>query len=453
MQLNTKKRTYRGAISLLFFIVFCQSLHAQQELLLSTQTDNIHATLVNPANWPAGKKWYIGLPSLALDAVHSGKVSYGDVFKTNGNQRTINLDDVITKLDARNDLQFIQRTETFSIGVKLGKNLRLLAHHAIRTQADITYPKEALQLLWQGNAQFIGKTVVIDPKINVFGFNELGFGGSYQVAGLTIGARFKYLSGLGVVLSERFSTSVYTDPDIYQLNLNSDISVISMGLITGIDTTANGFDVNLVKFDRNQLFTKNTGSSLDLGLSYRVNDRLTLSASAIDVAGQIRWRNELKRYTSRGQYTYNGVFFDGNTFIGQDGQINVDTQLDSVKQIFQFTEGNASYEQKIPTRIYADASYQATEKIQLGLAFSTVKSEQSGTRYGAGASVTWQPIKWVKLGTMVSTNEHATMQVGSLVDLRFGPARIYVAADNVLSAVLPRSQPSVAARYGFGLVF
>jgi hypothetical protein len=444
---------FRIVFILLSISIFAPAF-GQQELLLSTQPDNIHATLVNPAYWPSDKKVLIGLPGLAIDGWHSGNIAYSDIFQTVGNKRTINISDFLNKLDDQNQIQLDQRTETISVGVKAGKHLRIMGHHAIRVLGSVKYPKEMAQLLWEGNGQFVGKTVQIDPAIGISGFNELALGAAYQIGPVNIGLRGKYLTGLGSVRTERFNANIYTNPDIYQLELETDISLISSGLIAGIDTTANGFDVQLVEFDRNQLFTQNTGIGFDAGVQFKVLDKLSVAVSALDIGASINWKNDVKRFTSKGEFTYEGVYFNGNSFLDQNGAINVENQLDTLKSIFQFKSANATYTQKLPARLYGNVVYQLSKKTDIGLAATFSQNSTTDTQlWGAGLSLGWKPIKQIKLGTMVSTNDHANVQIGSLIDVRLGPVRMYLAADNLVSAFSPLGQPNVQARYGFGLMF
>jgi hypothetical protein len=430
-----------------------QQLVAQQELVLSTQPNVVSSSQINPAYFPEGKKVYIGLPGLSFDAWHSGKITYKDIFQNSGGKRTINLDQLINKLNDQNTLGFYQRTETVAVGFKVAKHFTVMGHHAIRTQAQIQYPKTAAQLLWQGNAQFIGQKVDISPKINFLGYNELGFGLAYQYQKLNIAVRGKYLSGLGFVQTEQFSTSIYTDPDIYQLTLDSKISLLSSGLLQGIDTTSGGFDVSLANFETKKLFTKNTGYGLDLGVTYKLNEKVTLAASALDLGAHITWETDVKRFESEGEFTYNGVFFDGNTFLTGNDEINVDAQIDSLQEIFQFTSAAAEFKQTLAQRFYVNALYQQSAKLQFGLAISASTQKGKKNLYGLGASVAYRPIKWANIGLMLNTSDHTHVNLGALLDLNFGPVRTFITADNVLSSLAPLGQANVNVRYGFGLVF
>jgi hypothetical protein len=440
---------------LLFLFVGCitSPIAAQQELFLASQQNHVYNSLTNPAAWPKDKRWYIGLPGIALDANHSGSITFNDFIQKDGGKRILNMDQLIDKLDAQNTIHVDQRTETFSLGVKATKHLGLHMYHAIRTTADIAYPKNALQLLWQGNAQFIGESVQIDPRLSLGAYNEFGLGGNWQTDKWSVGGRLKYYSGIAMVETKRFEASVFTDPDIYQLTLGSDIQIVSAGAIKSIDTTSNGFDVQLLEFDRKQLISKNNGFGVDLGASFKVSEKLTVSASALDLGASINWKDDTKQFESKGTYNYAGVFFDGNTFLDDQGQINVDTQLDSLREAFQFTTTNTTSKQKLPARFYASANYQMNDRVDFGFAASTSKNYFSESLYGLGVSVGYKPVKWLKIGTMLSTSDHNAVQLGSLITASLGPVQMYLISDDVLSAFTPKARPSVQLRYGFALLF
>lgn len=427
---------------------------AQQELFLASQPEHTYASLANPALWPKAKRWFIGLPGLALDAGHSGSISFNDFIRKDGDKRVLNMDALIEKLEAQNTIQFEQRTETFMLGFKANKHFGFTLHHAIRTNMNMQYPKEAMELLWQGNAQFIGETVVIDPKLRTSGFNEFGLNAQWQTESWSVGARMKYFSGIGLVETERFKATVFTDPDIYQLTLGSDISLVSAGGIEKIDTTATGFDVEIVNFDRSKLLSANSGIGFDLGASLKLNEKLRISASLIDIGAAIKWKEDVKRFESKGNYAYNGVFFDGNTFLNDDGQVDIDAQLDTLREVFQFTTSSATLTQKLPWRLYAAAQYKATDKLDIGLVASTTQKPVIGEQaYGLGASVAYQAWKWLRVGTQVSTTHRNAVQVGALATVKLGPAQLYLVSDDVASAFTPKARPTVQLRYGFALVF
>jgi Family of unknown function (DUF5723) len=435
------------------FIAFGQTLCAQQELLLATQPDLVHSNSINPAFWPKGKRIVVGLPALSAHGWHNNRVTLGDLFAQNGRTTTLRLPHLISQIEDQNELNVQLRVETVSVGVPIAPRIRLLAHHAVRSQAAVQYNKSLVQLLGQGNAQFIGQTVQINPVLDFSVWSEWAIGGQYHTDKLKIGARVKYLTGMRMLKTQAFESSIYTNPDVYQLQLESNIKILSAGVINSIDTSRNGYDVSLNELKKNPLITENTGLGIDLGFTYELMENLKIGASVTDLAASIKWKKDLKEYTSDGKQAYNGAIFDGNTFFGTGNQVDFQSGIDSLKEAFQFkTTTGGTYTQKITARYNVHVNYSLLSKFYFGFAASTSQTSLKQNDWGTGISAAVKLARWVKLGTMLSTKDHAPVQIGSLVDLRFGPTRLYFVADNLISVFGPSKQPNIHFRLGAGLI-
>ena len=125
------------------------------------------------------------------------------------------------------------------------------------------YPKDLFVLAWEGNAAFIDKTVDLSgTALRLTEYQEFGFGMAREInETLVMGAKIKLLSGLINASSTVSTLSLYTAPSTYELTGNSDIV---------IKTSAPTEEINQL----NQLFSfKNLGLALDLGATYKLNDK------------------------------------------------------------------------------------------------------------------------------------------------------------------------------------
>ena len=228
------------------FFLLAGTLSAQQELMLHQQSGLWNATATNPAFFPKDKRFVIGLPSFGLDAAHSGNITYNDLLRKQGDRTVLDLGKAIGKLEPENEGRYDQRFETVSLGLRLPGNFFLQAGHAVRLNASLTYPKSLVELFWYGNAPYIGQNIQVGFSTTTFDWNEVSLGLGRQFGDkFSIGARAKYLSGISSLQTDdaHRQVSVYTDPDIYQLTLNSDYAFHSSSLITAIDTAGLGFDL------------------------------------------------------------------------------------------------------------------------------------------------------------------------------------------------------------------
>lgn len=442
-------------LSLLLLIVGMHTARAQQELMLHQQPDLWYATATNPAFFPAEKRIAIGLPSYGLDAGHSGDITYNDIFYKKGDRYILDLGKGIEKLKPENDAFYDQRFETVSLGFRLpGDRWYLQAGHAVRLHATVRYPKALAELFWNGNAPYIGQTLDVGFSTTTFDWNELSLGVAHRFGeALTIGARAKFLSGISSLKTDddHRLVSVYTDPDIYQLTLNSDYAFYSSQTITALDTAGLGFD--LVRNELKNGFSDNNGWAFDLGARLQLGQRLTLDVSVLDLGGSIAWKKNTQYFKSKGTFIYDGVTIPGTDIInGTTDSLDFSAALDSLNDVLQFTRSASEFTSDLPTRIFLGATYQLTQRWSVGAVLHHQKSERrSATSVGINAR--WSPLRWLSAGIMYSVNDQSATNLGLSLVLKPGPVQLYILSDNALNAATPYGSPAVNFRFGGALVF
>ena len=437
----------------LFSLLFSAHLSAQQELMLQTLPDLWHATSINPALFPENKRIAIGLPAYSLDASHSGNVTYNDLLRKDGDQTVFDFNGVIDQLETENTLYFDQRIETVSFGIRLPGNWSLQAGHANRLTGLAVYPKSLAEVLWNGNGPYIGEKVDFGFQARVFDWNEWSVGLARHFDKISVGARLKYLTGVTSLITDNdhHSATIFTNPDIYQLEIETDYGFHSSSLISAIDTSGLGFKVDVANLE-GKAFSKNTGVSLDLGVQLRVSDQLTISASVLDWGGKIKWKEDANYFRSNGKFVYEGITFPGSDIINGGDSLNFDQKLDTLNDIFQFQKNAEVFTTKLPQRIYLGGTFQLTEKWGLGL--SAFAQNNDNRRVGGlGASVRWLPVRWLSLGAMYSINRRSAANLGFHFVLKPGPVQFYFLSDNLANAVSLKSSAAVNLRTGLSLVF
>ncbi|MEO6037548.1 MAG: DUF5723 family protein [Saprospiraceae bacterium] len=437
----------------LFCLLFTAQLSAQQELMLQTLPDVWPSTSINPAFFPKDKRIAIGLPGYSLDASHSGKLTYNDLLRKDGDRTVIDFGNAIDKLEPENTLYFDQRIETVSLGIQLPRNWSIQASHANRLTGLAVYPKSLPELLWNGNAPYINQTVDFGFQARVFDWNEWSVGLAKHFNKVSVGARLKYLTGVSSLITDNdhHSATVFTNPDIYQLEIATDYGFHSSALISAIDTSGRGFKVDIADL-KGKAFSSNTGVSVDLGVQIRATERLTLSASVLDWGGKIKWKEDANYFRSNGQFNYEGVTFPGADIINGSDSLTFDQKLDTLNDIFQFKKTAEEFSTKLPERIYIGATFQLTEKWILGLSGFAQNSDNRRVG-GLGVSMRWMPVRWVSLGAMYSFNKRSAANLGFHVVFKPGPVQIYFMSDNLANAFTLKSSPAVNLRTGVSLVF
>ena len=187
----------KSLLTTLYLYLCCLlPLIAQQEELSTLLIPNTwQANRLNPAVVPDAR-FVIGGPGL-YNNLRVNNIVYNDLFITNEQGETVlEVDNAIAQLEDQNRILENLDIETLSVGAKLG-NIWVTLGHSLRSNAHLDYPKTLPQLIWQGNAQFIGQTVSFGPKVDLNTYHEISLGFAFEVSqGFTLGGRVKYLSGI-----------------------------------------------------------------------------------------------------------------------------------------------------------------------------------------------------------------------------------------------------------------
>ena len=440
----------------LFCLFFAGEMVAQQELMLSTLPEVWHSNSINPAFYPKGQRFFIGLPAYSIDVAHSGDIAYDDIFREEGDSTVIDLGSAIDKMEPENDVWYDQRIETVSLGFRTKNDLwGFQAGHAILTTGWSQYPKELAEFLWYGNAPYVGETLEIGPQADIFDWHEWSAGISRRIGKFNLGARFKYLTGAGAVQTDenRTQISVYTDPDIYQLTIKTDYVFYSSSIVEAVDTAGLGYDFSTNSFGGNPS-TQNPGYAFDLGFDAQLSEKLSVSASVLNLGGSISWKKETAAYTSNNEYLYEGTIIPGIDIINGSDSLDFDAKLDTLNDIFQFAKNteNVNLTTTLPLRFYAGASYRLTPKWTLGFN-AMYETLNHRTNTALGVSARWQLLDWISLGGMYSANSRSPYNLGFHLMVQPGPFQVYVMSDNLLNGFNVRSESAVNFRLGASMVF
>ncbi|MEO0471126.1 MAG: DUF5723 family protein [Bacteroidota bacterium] len=209
-----------------------------------------------------------------------------------------------------------------------------------RSLSLITSDPNTIGLLLYGNARYAGQTIG-DPGITARddSWLAIGLGTAYEVGKLQIGTRLKFLLGQRMNSLENFSYDFFTAEDGSQIDLSADYEL----------------------FQSQNSGNQGTGFGVDLGFRYKVNDKLVLDASVINL-GVINWKGTL--FDNAVSFSYEG-FDAGNVFSGEIGNLDEIFALDTLEQLVLPDSANGTYGLPLPISIHAGAAYSLSEKASL----------------------------------------------------------------------------------------
>ncbi len=435
---------YKFAFILIGFGIM--PLLAQQDLSTPFYHNLWQANRTNPAFIPE-HKFVIGLPGI-YNNLHVENITYNDLIIERDGQNIIDVDRGIALLDRDNLLRENLDLETLSLGFRTG-NFQLSLGHMLRYNAFADYPKTLPQLIWQGNAQFVGQNVAFGPDLQLNAYHEYSLGLAYQLGSkLTIGAKAKYLSGVADVSTARTDLRLSTSEDVYQLQLDADYLVNSSGALQydGFDQLDLNFSFGQVETE--QLFSSNNGFAFDLGVHLKLG-KLDIGVSALDIGGQIDWKEDVRNYSLKGQFEYQGL----NVAQGiLDSQTDLGNAIDTLREIYNPIETQQGYSTDLPLRTYLTLGYDLTQKIRLGALFYTENYREE--TYGALAlNGQWTLHPILTLGATYAYRQQRYDNFGLQAIAKLGPVQVVAATDNIFTAIQPKDSHSANFRVGLNLLF
>ena len=430
---------------LLFFVLLLlltSNINAQQELGLHFMHSVLQSAKTNPAFLPKDRI-IVGLPNGYFNLFHtSGTIN--DILNTNTDGPTdVDVMAWVDLLKEQNLLNTHLELETFQLVFGFDK-FTLGLTHAVKFNTLFDYPDKYIQLLGQGNAQFVGQTIEFGPDLNMEAYNEFGLGMAYYLSDkLTIGGKVKFLTGIGSVETIKSDATLFTDEDIYQLEINTDYSINATRLLTYDE----GFELHIPSFGGKELFSGNTGIAIDLGIQFQVNDKLSLAASITDL-GQISWKEDAFNYSSNITENYEGIVIDFPALLrGESANFSSDADSIDFDNLFEFQQSNSSYTTSLPAKLYLSAGYRINDRVDVGGMFYS-EFYKGNSKQAFAVSVSTRLIDQLIVGATYAWRQEDFANVGLNVVANLGPVQIFAVTDNILAAIQPYDKENVNGRVG-----
>jgi len=430
---------------MLLALALSLSTWAQEELGTHFLRGTWQAQHTNPALVPEGR-FFLKLPGI-YNNIQISSVTYNDLIVEEDGRTVLDIDRAIARLDEQNLIREQLQIVTLGLGASFGK-LNLNLQHSLRYNAFMDYPKTLPQLIWQGNAQFIGQQVDASTDTHLFGYHELALGAALDIGEhLTIGGRFKFLSGIADASTERNRLLLTTDTLSYALELDTDLLVNSSGTVSYENFRELGVNFDFGRFDLERIGSGNNGYAFDLGMQLRLG-KFDLAASVLDI-GRIRWDEDVSNYTLEGIKTFEGLDISEGLL---SDSTSFGSVIDSLENAFDVVETNDAFEGRLGSQLYVSASFQLNEAWRLGALFYT--ENYRGRSFPAAAmGANAQVLPFLNLGATYAWRSESFDNLGLNAVLRAGPLQFVVATDNILSALQLKDSHSANLRVGLNLAF
>jgi hypothetical protein len=341
--------------------------------------------LMNPALRPSNSL-YIGLPGVSgiNIGINNNLINFSDVFMKGQSSDSVysilrkgyNIDKFLDKIKDKNSIEAETSVQLFGLGFSAGKDLYIFFDINDRFDGNFVIPGDFFRLGLKGNESFVGKTIDFSAlSADMKYYREYGLGFSKNFTSkLRIGVKGKILSGIAAASIDNRSLGINVNSDYsHTINANLDINM-SDPLDVYYDTNNN---IDSIVFDEKRFKTTkgitdfilgktNTGLAFDIGATYTITNKITVSAAITDL-GFIRWKKDLSNLSTKNSFTFNGLdmlgVVNGTKTIDEVGK----EMLDSLKNSFVFTNSRKPFTTYLPFGVTLGGSYNLTKNVSVGV--------------------------------------------------------------------------------------
>jgi hypothetical protein len=432
-------------IATLAFIFSCTAASAQADLGIAAMPGIWQAGYANPAVFQE-HRFVMSLPGIHYDISGSG-FAWGDLVVQGANgQKRLDPDRLIASLKDRNLLRQQSEMPVFGLGI-CGNSWFVSAGLQLRSSARLAFPRELAQLLWNGNAQFIGQTIPFGPEVNASVFNESFLGLALRPSSkLSIGARIKLLNGVFNVSALNSRLILTTGKDAYELLLDADYQLNTTAGFTysGLDSLA----LDDVRLGVAGLFGDNPGLAMDFGIQYQTGP-LTIHASILDL-GSINWKKDASNLSLNGTFEFKGMDLFQRLIEGSaTGPVSI---LDSLDALYDVRQNQSPYRTTLPARLFLGAAYALNDFAQgTGTLLFEMDAGNIYSAFALGGRL--RAGKWANIGLLYSIRHGRANHLGLNAVLNAGPIQIIAATDHIGAFLQPEKARQSNLRLGLNMTF
>ncbi len=435
--------------------------------------------IMNPALRPSSSV-YVGLPALSgiNININNNFVNFSDIFMkdqasdsvfsflhTEDNNATVK--SFLSKIKNRNFIEPEVTAQLLGFGLAIGKSSYIFLDINERAEGNVVIPGDLFRVALDGNESYAGKTIDLSTlRGNMVYYHEIGLGFSRNFTDrLRLGVKGKLLFGvataaienrsLGVAVNDDYSHSLFGD---MTFNISAPLSVYTSNenIVDSVVFDDNGVDAGFFSG------TKNIGLGMDIGATYYLNDRITLSAAVTDL-GFIKWKNRATNVALKSKFDYSGIdmldVINGTKTLDELGT----EMADSLKNSVNIVNTNNPFTTFLPSAVSVGGSYALNEYLTFGFLSYTKfigKQVREAITLSANAS-----LSSILSGSLSYTmTNHRFDNLGAGIAVRAGWAQFYLMTDRIPvywnriksednDLILPNYWNTINLRLGMNLVF
>lgn len=364
----------------------------------------------------------------------------------------------LNKLHDKNRFDLYLNYNLFSVGFKAWGGVNLLELN-LRSNTNLTLPKELFEF-----AKTAGEKEHYEfggLGMRTQNYMELALGHSRDINDQwRVGGKLKFL--IGAAYADFTADNVKLDMTEDAWRIQSDAQVKASLLKSDViheGPSKNSADgrPRVKELDNFGFSLPGFGMALDLGVTYKPIENLTLSAAITDL-GFISWRNT-HHASSQGDYTFDGfnnIYIGGDKEHTEDIEDQFDQIGDDLEEMFSvYDDGTKTATQALAATLNVGAEYKlpAYDKLKFGFLYTSRIHGKYSWHQGM-LNVGVRPVKWFECnvnGAVTSTGVTA----GGMLSLKAPHFNFYIAADRFFSKLGKQGVPlnSSNGNITFGMTF
>ena len=438
---------------LIFFGLILLSLghlRAQNNLTLYNMRPVPQRMAINPAFTPTCK-WYFGTPALSsLDfSYNSRAVGFNELsnaLEPNGSNYTIDITQLANVFSSGVSINSAYNHEWICFGFRLRKSMWSFSINE-KLKSRVLLPPDFFRLVFEGNGgDNVGDVFDLGFAMDFIHTREfaLGYSRSFIDDKLRIGGRIKYIAGINAIQTDRNDLFFETSESAFTYNVKSDLKFNTSLMPIDLNTPLNPILLG------NQ---QNSGFGIDVGANLKLNKKLSLSASIIDL-GVVQWRDNLKSTFTKNPgvyHEYRGM--DIQDFIGDSAnqKKGFETFKDTLMEIIALDSSSESFSTGLMGEFYVGGNLHITKNHNIGaLMYGSFHKKE----FYPALTLSWNS----QIGRVLALSASYTMYRESYVNLGFGaalklgPEQFYITTDNVIGSMTDNTR-NLGVHFGWNHIF
>ncbi len=360
-------------IRLVFFTILFSVAHlcAQNRQLLYDFYEIPQSLLINPGVKTPYKR-HTGIPTISGIAVQAGTsgITVNDLFANDGIDFTAKVrDKVVNGLSQRDEFGGSLQLDILNIGFRNANRPEDYYSFGVYGELSVTqyWPKDLAILAFEGNANNLNRRFNLS-HLTTFGegLSVFHFGINRKVSDkLRLGARGKIYSSIFEVKSKSnngYFVTTQGQNNLLRNTLVADVQVRTSGLNEIVENEDSNESIGGL-LTRRALLGGNLGLGFDVGFTYKLNEKTSITGSLLDV-GFINHTKDVKNFTLEGTASNEGIeiilpesFEDLNSDIWEN-------LIDDIEAQVPFETNSDSYITLRPIKLNASIRYNFGEQKQ-----------------------------------------------------------------------------------------